>query len=116
MLLWNARGYCSKKEELVQKFEEVEIDIGIVTETKNKNNVNTKQKFIGSMTGYNCLLGNNYRNGQGGAGGVAIFRKKNLRIKEINLENVQKKDIDSVAIMVYGSKEIFAIIGIYRTS
>lgn len=116
MLLWNARGYGSKKEELAQKFREEEIDIGIVTEMKNKNNANTKQKFIGSISGYNSLKGNNYRNGQGGAGGVAIFSKKNIRIKEINLEEVQKKDVDSVAVMVYGIKENLAIIGIYRRS
>lgn len=41
MLLWNARGYGSKKEELAQKFREEEINIGIVTEMKNKNNANT---------------------------------------------------------------------------
>lgn len=37
ILLWNVRGYKNKKEEISQKFRELDIEIGILTEIKNKN-------------------------------------------------------------------------------
>lgn len=82
ILLWNARGYGSKKEEIAQKFREMDIEIGIITEMKNKTNVNGKQRYIASISGYNSIIGNNYKNGQGGAGGVAVFVRKNIRSKK----------------------------------
>lgn len=113
-ILWNARGYGSKKEEITQKFREEDVEIGIVTEMKNKNNLNNKQKYIAPIPGYNGIIGNNYKNGQGGAGGVAIFVKKSIRVKEVSLENIQKEEFDCAAIMIYKMEENLAIIGIYR--
>lgn len=42
ILLWNARGFSSKKEKITQKFKEADIDVEIVTEMKNKNKLNNK--------------------------------------------------------------------------
>lgn len=92
----------------------MDTDVEIVTEIKNKNKLNNKQKYFASFPGYNSINENNYHYGLGEAGGVAIFVKKNIKVKEINLENIQKEEFDCIAIMIYGMEEIPAIIGIYR--
>lgn len=63
ILLWNARGYKSKKEEVSQKFRELDIGIGIITEVKNKINGDNEANNV-SISGYNCIAENNYRSDQ----------------------------------------------------
>lgn len=72
ILLWNARGFKSKKEEVCQKFRELNIGIELITEIKNKvSDVNLKNNNV-AISGYNSIVINNYRNGQEGAGGVRL--------------------------------------------
>lgn len=80
ILLWNARNYGNKKEEAGYKFQQYDIGIGIITEIKNSSNV-FKNRFNNfSISGYHSVVVNNYKNGQGGAGGVAILVKKEMDV------------------------------------
>lgn len=54
ILMWNARGWKFKKEELLKFMED--IDIGIITEIKNK----IEDKF--KIAGFNKSVKNNYNN------------------------------------------------------
>lgn len=59
-------------------------------------------------------MANSYNQGQGGAGGVAIFVKKNIKAKEVTLNNIRFEEMDYVAITIYGMKENLVIVGVYR--
>lgn len=101
ILLWNTRGFNSKKEEITQKFREADIDVGIITKMKNKTKMNNTQRYVTSISGYNSIIENSYNYGLGGAGGVAIIVKKNIRVREINLENTHKKKSLTVVPLLY---------------
>lgn len=96
-LLWNTRGVRNKKKEIKQKFNEPEIDIGIVTETKMKSNVNNKNNNI-CFTGYNKVSENPYNKETGGAGGVTILVKKDIVLQKIPIEKVGIQKIECVAV------------------
>lgn len=85
ILLWNAKRFENKKEELGKKMYKLKIDIGIVTEIKC-----SESKFAGSnnnvnISGYDTVLVNNYKKGQGKAGGVAIFAKKEMELQKLEV-------------------------------
>lgn len=61
-----------------------EYDIVFLTETKSKKN------DIFNVPGYKSIIKNNYRDRLGGAGGVAIFYRNNMKIKRIT----DRKDRD----------------------
>lgn len=70
LLVWNARGWSNKDAELWKRIQE--FDISIITETKSK------RRDYFNVPGYDTLIKNNYRQGDGGAGGVAILSKRVL--------------------------------------
>lgn len=76
MLVWNVRGWWSKKEEIKEKVKEY--DIVILTETKSKKEQEIK------IPGYKIITKNNYNNTLDGAGGVTIIIRENMNaeIKE----------------------------------
>lgn len=91
MLLWNVRGWISKKAEL--RHEAIEYDITILTETKSK-----KRDYI-NIRGFNCHMINNYQREEGGAGGVAILIRKNIKCQIIDFSDI-KSSIDVIGIRV----------------
>lgn len=60
ILLWNVRGWWSRREEIKEKINNY--DVIILTEIKN----NTKQNF--KIAGYKIHAKNNYNNNLGGTG------------------------------------------------
>lgn len=53
ILLWNARGWRNKKDELIKRVQQY--DICVITETKNKINENFK------ISGYITIIKNRSR-------------------------------------------------------
>lgn len=78
-ILWNARGWRTKDAEIIKYSSDY--DLICVTETKSKRN----DRLL--IPGFSSYLCNNYRQGEGGAGGVAIFIRyvssRSLLISEI---------------------------------
>lgn len=115
-LLWNARGYKDKKEELTKRFNDMCIDIAVITELKNKifntNDTNNNTQFL-KITGYKCITDNKHIDGRA-AGGVAIFMRSNTPAKMINLDGTRVRNMDCAAAMVKGFNENLGVIGVCR--
>lgn len=106
MLVWNVRGWWSKKEEIKEKVKEY--DIVILTETKSKKEQEIK------IPGYKIITKNNYNNTLDGARGVTIIIREKMRNAEINEDIVTEDvDIDCAAIQIEQNKKKIDIIGIY---
>lgn len=54
MIVWNARGYRNKKEEIRQRFKELNVYIAVITEMKS-NSINRKIVIQSN----NCIAGYN---------------------------------------------------------
>lgn len=106
-LIWNVRGWWNKREEIKERIKNY--DLVILTEIKNKPERELK------IAGYKTLTRNNYNNNLGGAGGVAIIVRENLRV-EINDDfNTNDGDIDCASVQVQtDQKKIINVIAIYR--
>lgn len=76
------RVHKSKKEEVNKKFKEIGVDIGIITEIKNKN-INNRAHNV-SVTGYNDITENLYNKEIGGQVELQNFTKKRLYFKRYN--------------------------------
>lgn len=59
-----------------------DVTIGILTEIK-QSSIDWKKKNNNlSISGYNVIVENNYRQGRRGAGGVAVLMKKEFDIRK----------------------------------
>lgn len=86
VLLWNARGFGNKKEEISYKMHYRDVTIGILTEIK-QSSIDWKKKNNNlSISGYNVIVENNYRQGRRGAGKVAVLVKKEFDIRKIEID------------------------------
>lgn len=59
------------------------------------------------------MIKNNYNQGEGGAGGIAIFIKKSLKVQELDL-TINKKNFDILGIKIKTDVGEISIIEIYR--
>lgn len=80
-ILWNARGWRTKDAELIKQSRNY--DILCVTKTKSRREDRL------SIPGFATHVCNNYRQGEGGAGGVTIFIRHNIRSQFLNLSNIK---------------------------
>lgn len=85
ILLWNARGFENKKEEICNKMYKLKIDIGILTEVKCAESKTFRGNNNLSISGYNTVLVNNYKRRQVKAGGMAIFFRKEMEPQKIEV-------------------------------
>lgn len=74
ILLWNARGWRNKKEEITKRIQDY--DVSVLTETKTKINEGFK------IPGFITIIKDSQRIGAGAAGGIAIMVRKGIRVKE----------------------------------
>lgn len=107
VLLWNARGWRNKKEELIKRIQEY--DICVITETKNKINEGFK------VSGFITIIKNSLRVGAGVSGGIAIMVRKDFKVKE--LTNIKSGDvnIEVIGIQITGLSKELVIVAVYRT-
>lgn len=99
-LLWNARGWRTKGTELIKYSKDY--DIMCITETKSKRGNRFKSNIC-----------NNYRQGEGGAGGVAIFIRDDIRSQFLNLNSI-KGNFDITGVRILGEREMINVIVVYR--
>lgn len=104
-LLWNARGWRSKETEILKRAQEY--DILFITETESKRDDRI------TISGFDTYSRIDYRQDEGGAGGVAVFVRKYIRRQELDLSYI-KDNLDAVGIRVEGDKEIINFICFYR--
>lgn len=104
-LLWNARGWRSKGAELIKYSRD--FDVLCITETKSKRG---DRLLIPGFVSNTC---NNYRQGEGGAGGVAIFIRSDYRFQFLNLSNI-KGNFDVTGVRILGKEETINVIVVYR--
>lgn len=107
-ILWNVRGWNNKRAEIFKRVQD--FDMVFLTEIKNK------KKDVFNISGYNCICKNNFRQGEGEAGSVAIFFRKNISVKIIKRDK-DKKGFDSVELeLELLNKRFINIVLIYRRS
>lgn len=107
IMIWNARGWSNKKEELQRYIREY--DINVVTEIKCGMNDNFR------VSGYKSIIKNRISNTGRGIGGVGIFIKGGIGVEEIDM-GVAEDEVDCVGIRIKNIEECeeAAILGIYR--
>src|SRR5436190_376256 len=108
ILLWNARGWCNKKEE-VQKYLQ-DYDICIITEIKGRPNERYRMK------GYRSICKNRINNQGRRIGGVVIFIKDTIKVEEIKNIEVPEDEIDCVGLRIKNIMDYdeVSVIGLYR--
>lgn len=104
-LLWNAREWRTKGAELIKYSRDY--DIMCITETKSKRG---DRLTIPGFVTYTC---NNYRNGEGGAGGAAISVRNSIRAQFLNLNSI-KGNFDVTGVRILGEEETINILVVYR--
>lgn len=102
IILWNARGYIGKKEEVDEYIKNT--DITIITESKVKDHENIKVK------GFN-IVGIDSR---GNSGGILIFCKEDIKIEVIEEWKDLDEDFDICGIRIKHGSTNMNIIGVYR--
>lgn len=104
-ILWNARGWRTKDAEIIKYSSDY--DLICVTETKSKRN----DRLL--IPGFSSYLCNNYRQGEGGAGGVAIFIRYDIKSRFINLRDI-KGSFDMTEVRIVGEERTIKVIVVYR--
>lgn len=102
---WNARGLLSKNTEIIHNSRDCEAFF--VTETKSKRN---DHLLIPGFESYTC---NKYNNGEGGAGGVAMFIRHRIKKQILDISNA-KGSFDALGVRLFIGSETINIIVIYR--
>lgn len=87
-MVWNCRGYKSKRNELIMRIQEY--DIIVLTKTKYKNEQNRKIYFSGFKTYFKESLGN--------SGGVSISIRNNIEFDVINQWEHIGNSLDTIGI------------------
>ncbi|CAL1681213.1 unnamed protein product [Lasius platythorax] len=103
ILLWNARGWNNKKEELYKRVQEY--DISVITETKSR------EYDLFRVPGYNKI--EKQRDDQNG-GGVAMFIKKSIQVKVLEETRNILDNMEILGVKCRGLSKKINIIGIYR--
>jgi len=108
IVVWNARGWSNKKEELQKHIQEY--DISVLTEIKCRMNDTFR------VTGCRSIVKNRINDTERGIGGVAIFVKNNIIGEEIRNIDVEEEELDCVGIRIKDIEECeeVAVIGVYR--
>lgn len=104
-LLWNAREWRSKGAELIKYSRD--FNVLCVTETKSKRGDRL------TIPGFASNTCNNYRQGEGGAGGVAVFIRSSYRFQFLNQSNI-KGNFDVTGVRILGEEETINVIVVYR--
>lgn len=104
-IMWNARGWSNKDAEIWKRLQDY--DIGIITETKSKRT----DHF--NVPGYITIMKNNYNQGNGGAGGVAIFIKRNTKFREIDID-INNENLDVIGLRIDTETTPVVLMAIYR--
>ncbi|RLU23006.1 hypothetical protein DMN91_005284, partial [Ooceraea biroi] len=102
ILLWNAGGIRSKKEELLHAISPY--DIVVITETK------VCCDSIIYFPGYKTYKSDNLNN----SGGVAILIKHGIEFEIIKDIKVQSYNFDVIGIRVVNTTRVFNLIAVYR--
>lgn len=97
VMIWNARGLNSKKEELQRHIQDY--DINIITEIK----IGTNDTF--NVTRYRSIVKNRINDIGRGIGRVAIFIKNNIVVEEIRNMDVDEEELDCVGIRIKNIEE-----------
>lgn len=84
--VWNVRGWLGKSAETYKRVREV--DVAILIETKSKRS----DQF--NIPGYNVLIHNENKQGEGGMGGIAIFVRKEFTLEELDRKGKEIKDVE----------------------
>lgn len=106
ILLWNARGWKNKKEEIIKRIQDY--DVCVITEIKNK----IKEDF--KIPGFIIIIKNSQRIGMVAAGGIVIIIRKGIRVKEITNIRSTNVNIEVVGIQVVGLSKELTIVAFYR--
>lgn len=85
-LLWNARAWKGKREELIKRMQNY--DIGILTETKHR-----REDHI-HIPGYDIISKNKYNNKDEGTRGVAISINRKLKYEIVKGVKMNSDDKD----------------------
>ena len=114
----NARSLTPKIDSLIECFSELDVDIGIVTETWLKSGVelDLDLRDLEDGTGIAGFCLNRDPNPRTGVahGGVAVFYKKSLgNMKVVDINNPEKFEILTVAGSIRGSARKIGIIAVY---
>lgn len=104
-LLWNIRGWASKEAELSSKINDY--DVMFITETKSKKN----HKL--NMMGFDSYTANEFRQGEGRAGGVAILIRKEIKRTIIDLNHC-RGNFDIFGIRILEETSAINFICVYR--
>lgn len=75
IVVWNARGLKTKKEEISHRIQD--FDIAVVTELKNK--INEKC----NMPGFNVIVKDSQKISKVAAGEIGIMVRKDIKIREL---------------------------------
>lgn len=94
--MWNARGWRSKDAEMIRR--SCECEVFFVTETKSRR---CDRLRIPGFDIYSC---NNYNQGEGGAGGVAIFIRQKIKRQVLTFDNI-KGNFDIIGVRIEGEKK-----------
>ena len=114
----NARSLCSKIESLTDCYEELKVDVGIITETWFKNGPELEQNLsdLELGAGLGSLVLNRDPNPLTGVshGGVAIICRKRIgTFKKIDFPNPDKFEVLPATGSIRGSSRKIAVIAAY---
>lgn len=104
IILWNCRGFKSKKNELTKRVQEYEIIV--LTETKCKDEQHNMIYFSEYKTYTLDSTGN--------SGGLSISVKKNIEFKILQQWEDIGNEIDIVGIRTRNFKKNFNIVAVYK--
>ena len=113
----NARSLCPKIDSLVDCFEELEVDVAVITETWLKDSPELDQDLrdLEEGAGISSVTLNRLPNHLGVShGGVAVLTRKGMgNFKKINVPNPDSFEVLPVIGSVIGSARKLVVIGIY---
>lgn len=105
MLLWNIRGWLGKRAELDKITSNY--DICFLTETKSKESDRI------NIRDFDIYINNNYNQGAGGAGGVAILIRRSIKRTVIDMSHC-RGFFDVLGIKIQGEKYCLTLVCLYR--
>lgn len=104
-MVWNARGWRTKALEFLSKSNAY--DLCFITETKSKRNNQIR------VPGFDVYERVNYRQGEGGAEGVAILICRHIKREPLDMSRI-KGNFDVVGIRIESTIVVINFVCTYR--